>query len=102
MFAGIEGFGADDAWWETALTMEHHRVTNTPFSGGASDIYKCFDQIARPLQYRIADAAGLPHPILTAYINYQDNLLIRNLLALGLGPPCQQTNGHQILTKMSG
>ena len=85
-------FGADDAWYETAFNIEHHRVTNTHYSGGASDIYKCFDQICWPLLYRIATAAGIPHKILTAYISFQDNLSIFNNLALGLGTPYQRQN----------
>ena len=28
MYAGVEGVGADDAWWETSLTIEYNRVTN--------------------------------------------------------------------------
>ena len=60
MNAGTEATGSQDAWWETALTMEHCRITGTPFSGGASDIYKCFDQLPRHLVYHLAHSAGMP------------------------------------------
>ena len=49
MFAGTESVGAEDAWFDTALHLELYRVTNTPYSGSAADIYKCFDQVSRPL-----------------------------------------------------
>ena len=39
------------------------------------DIYKCFDQIPRGLLYHIAAIAGFPTSVLTAYRNYQTNLL---------------------------
>ena len=28
MFAGVEGFGADDSWFETAIQLEHNRTHN--------------------------------------------------------------------------
>ena len=31
MYAGIEGFGADDAWWSTAMHLEHNRAKNVGF-----------------------------------------------------------------------
>ena len=67
MYAGIEGAGADDAWYETSLCIEHCRVIGTPYAGGASDIYKCFDQLPRSMVYHLAHVAGLPDGILTAF-----------------------------------
>jgi hypothetical protein len=49
MYAGIEGRGAADAAYTTALILEYCKLTKTPYSGGAADILKCFDQIQRPL-----------------------------------------------------
>ena len=45
MFAGIEGFGAEDAWYETSLQIENCKTHNRDFSGNATDIFKCFDQL---------------------------------------------------------
>ena len=84
MFAGIEGVGADDAWWETALNIELHQIGDTPCSGAAADIYKCFDQISRPLLYQLARAAGMPERIVDAHARYQNNLDVYNAMALGL------------------
>ena len=72
MFAGIEGFGAEDAWWESSLQIEHCKMFNKDFSGNATDIFKCFDQRERPLIYLIAKVAGIPTPILSAYQRYQE------------------------------
>ena len=85
MFAGFVGLGTEDAWYETALEIERHRLNNTPHSGSATDIWKCFDQINRPLLYRIATTAGLPHFFVDAYARFQEQLLIHNALATGLG-----------------
>ena len=87
MYAGVEGRGAGDAWWETALTIEKHSVDNTPYAGRATDIFKCFDQIVRDLVYYLADVAGMPKKILNTYRRYQEALRTRNAVAGGLGTP---------------
>ena len=93
MFAGVEGCGAEDGWYETSLTMEHFRLTNTPFAGAASDIYKCFDQINRTLLYHILQIAGMPKNIISAYARYQEGLNVYNSLAAGLGEKHIRLNG---------
>ena len=60
--------------------MDHRTV-----SGGAVDIHKCFDQILRPVVYKVARLAGMPRPVLDAYERYQESLTIRNAVAGGLG-----------------
>ena len=47
MFAGIEGRGAADASYETAIALELAKLENKAFVGGAADVYKCFDQVQR-------------------------------------------------------
>jgi hypothetical protein len=49
MFAGVPNVGAEDAWYITALEMEHAQLSGIPASGGSADIHKCFDQLSRPL-----------------------------------------------------
>lgn len=49
------------------------------------DIAKCFDQISRPLLYRLAEAAGMPPGILSAYKRYQESLKVHNTIAKGIG-----------------
>ena len=87
MFAGVPEIGADDAWWETALDLEEHNMTGTPFSGAGVDVFKCFDQIVRDLVYYLADVAGMPNKILNTYRRYQEALQTRNAVAGGLGTP---------------
>ena len=54
-------------------------------TGGAVDIYKCFDQILRPVIYKVASLAGMPSSVLNAYERFQENITIRNSVAGGLG-----------------
>ena len=56
-------------------------------TGGAADIYKCFDQIDRTLLHRILKEAGMPAAILQPYRNFLDNLEVYNTVAGGLGQP---------------
>jgi hypothetical protein len=55
MFAGVEGKGAADAVYNTALRIELCKILGEDFAGAAADIYKCFDQIQRPLLYAILE-----------------------------------------------
>eukprot|EP00969_Alexandrium_andersonii_P057883 2550111-Alexandrium_andersonii.AAC.1 len=64
MFAGIRGKGASQAWWLTSLAMERHDMDHTNWAVGAVDCYKCFDQIARPLLYRLLLEGGFPSRVL--------------------------------------
>ena len=58
MFAGIEGQGAEEAAYSTALFLEHCKLSKTEFTGGAADIYKFFDQVQRDLLYDLLEKAG--------------------------------------------
>ena len=87
MFAGIPGVGASDAWYSTATIIENCTLHNIPMTGGSADIRKCFDEIQRPLLYIIAYCAGMPRPILRAYVMYIENLVIHNNLVGNLGKP---------------
>ena len=49
MYAGVEGKGAADAAYSTGLLIEWCRLAGVGYSGGAADIYKCFDQVVRPV-----------------------------------------------------
>jgi hypothetical protein len=53
------------------------------YSGGAADIYKCFDQVERQIVYKLLEEAGIPKGILTAYRNFQEVLQVRNTVAGG-------------------
>ena len=60
MYGGIQGIGASEAWFATSIDIEWALASNTPLIGGALDLFKCFDQIMRPLLYAILRIAGLP------------------------------------------
>ena len=53
MFAGVEGQGAEEAAYSTALFLEHCHLHHKAFTGGAADIFKFFDQVQRKLLYKI-------------------------------------------------
>ncbi len=81
----LPGTGAEDAWYITAIVMEHLRCHDIPLSGGASDIYKCFDQICRDLLKAILLAAGFPRRLLFPYFSMIDHLEVFNSFAGHLG-----------------
>ena len=62
MYAGVQGRGAQDAWYTTALDLEEAFMNAQPVTGGAVDIHKCFDQILRPVVYKLSAMAGVPGP----------------------------------------
>ena len=76
MFAGVDGEGAMDAWWETALDLELLDLVGTHFTAGAIDIAKCFDKIRRPLLKLLCEHERLPYRILEPYIRYQQQLAL--------------------------
>ena len=61
MYGGIQGVGASEAWFATSIDVEWALISGTPLIGGALDLYKCFDQIMRPLLYSVLRIAGLPN-----------------------------------------
>eukprot|EP00973_Karenia_brevis_P059889 8336919-Karenia_brevis.AAC.1 len=87
MFGGMPGVGAEDAWYLTAMTAELDLLEHNPHIGGTLDLYKCFDQVVRPLFYTILLLAGLPTTILTAYINFLEHSQIYNSFAGCVGQP---------------
>ena len=93
MYAGVPGVGAEEAWWTTAIDFEDLQCRGLHFTGGAVDIYKCFDQVVRSLVYAVARAAGMPARILTAYAAYHENLHIHNSISGGLGQAYARRNG---------
>ena len=93
MFGGVQGVGAAEAWYTTALDIEHALTHSVPLVGGALDLFKCFDQILRPLLYEILRISGLPEPILTAYANYQEQMLMYNSLNGAIGIPHKHPAG---------
>lgn len=83
--AGVEGQGAADAAYETAVRMELDRLRGEACTGGAADVYKCFEQIRRQLLYKIMEETGMPQRIRRACQNFQENLEVHNTIAGGMG-----------------
>eukprot|EP00969_Alexandrium_andersonii_P000432 18974-Alexandrium_andersonii.AAC.1 len=48
MFVGVKGRGAQDAWPRTARAIESERIRGRHVAATAFDMYKCYDQLARP------------------------------------------------------
>ena len=93
MYAGVPGKSAADAAYKTATTIEWCRLAQQQYVGGSADIYKCFDQIVRPLVDRMLQAAGMPAKIRRTYVQYIDNLQVRNTVAGGLGKAYSRPTG---------
>ena len=89
MFAGVPGAGAEEGWYLTQLDFEIKRLTGSQVAAGSIDVYKCFDQIVRPLVVALARAAGMPTAVLSTYEAFQDNLAVYNHIGTGLGTPHQ-------------
>ena len=87
IYAGIEGKGAADAAYATAMEIEYCRLTGKPYTGGAADIFKWFDQVRRDIVYKLLDAAGMPRQITQTYRRFLEALVVRNTVAGGLGEP---------------
>ena len=60
IYAGIEGQGANDASYATAVEIELRRVHNAEYTGGAADIYKYGAQIRREIVYKVLEEEGMP------------------------------------------
>ena len=93
IFGGIQGVGSSEAWYATAVDVEWAMTHNIPIIGGTLDLYKCFDQILRPLLYVVLRLSGFPECVLTAYINFQENMHIHNTVHGSIGKPHQHPAG---------
>ena len=88
MYAGVKGRGAQGAWYTTAMDLEKAFVADgTTLTGGAVDIYKCFDQVRREVVHRLLEAAGMPKQITLADRSFLEALVVRNTVAGGRGEP---------------
>ncbi len=67
------------------MRIELSNLRNENFAAAAADIYKCFDQIQRPLLYEIMEKAGMAKEILSAYKSSQEELKVRKTISGGLG-----------------
>ena len=87
MYEGLQGAGADDAWYSKSLEVEHAMLYGLPLVGAITDLYKCFDQIIRLIAYIILLISGFPANVLTAYVNYQQDAEIYFSFSGHIGRP---------------
>ena len=90
MHAGTSSNGAEDAWWRTALDHELARLQGKEVTGGSADIFKCFDQVQRPLLKVLLQMSGCPSRVVEPYMRYLDQMVIYNSVAGTLGEPHQR------------
>ena len=93
MYAGVPGRGAVDAWHEVLTRIEAMKLDDKNYCGGVADIAKFFDQLRRPMLYRVAEAAGMPPKVLKAYKAYLEALIVYNVLAGRIGKPHRRKCG---------
>ncbi len=87
--AGVPDKGAPDGWLKTAIDLEFARVNNIQIAGGSIDVYKCFDQLNKPLIIQLAKEAGMPARVLTAYANYINNMQVHFQVGNSVDQPHQ-------------
>ena len=87
IFAGVPGRGAEDAWYLTSLAFEEHRTQGRDISGGAADIFKCFDQVCRPLLYALLERTGCPSQLVDTYRAFVEHVQVYNNLVGSIGQP---------------
>ena len=71
----------------TAMWAETQRLAERAHGGFAVDIFKCFDQVQRPLLFALLDVGGFPQQVLGPYSRFMNGLTVRNSLAGCLGVP---------------
>ena len=77
MCAGVPEMGAADGSYGLALQIEATAANKERVAGGAADIYKCLDQVQRPILDQVFKLAGLPQGGLDAYTRHQENVTVR-------------------------
>ena len=81
MFGGMQGAGAEDAWYGTSLEVEHAVLFHIPMVGAVVDLMKYFDKIMQTSLYCILSIAELSHGILLAHAQFQVSLIIHHTIA---------------------
>ena len=70
MFAGKPGISAQDAWYGASADFELAHLQDTAYAGDTLDLYKCFDQVCKPLLTSILLLAGFPKGVMAAYFTF--------------------------------
>ena len=93
ILAGTTNNGAEDAWWQSSIFFENATLQGKDYTGGAADIYKCFDQVLRQLLVDMLEQGGMDKSIICAYSRYMDGLTVYNSVANSLGAPHKLPTG---------
>ena len=72
MVGGTTGQGAADGSLRTALMVEKCKVLQIAFTGGVTDVYKCFDQLIRHTIYVLLRVGGMPEKVINAYARFHE------------------------------
>ena len=65
----------------------HRAMHKNIFKGGSADIYKCFDQVIRPLLLELLKLSGCPSRVVEPYMRYLEGMIVYNSVAGTLGEP---------------
>ena len=58
-------------------------------------MYKCFDQIQRPLMYKLLRRGGMPEKVLGTYAKFLEALSVRNNIVGGIGTPYKPSDQRE-------
>ena len=87
MYAGAGGRSASEASWLLSFEVEKAKACEEPISALSIDIFKCFDQVCRPILYSILQRLGAPVGVLAGWYNMMQQLSIYNCLSNSTGMP---------------
>ena len=76
---------AEEAWYTTAILLERARLQGQLATGASVHIRKRFDQILRPLLYKILEEAEMPTKISEPYKRFLQAIHVQNMVAGGFG-----------------
>eukprot|EP00969_Alexandrium_andersonii_P084532 3728168-Alexandrium_andersonii.AAC.1 len=85
MHGGFAGGSATGASWGLGLDLEDSRAKGLNMVGVSIDIYKCFDQLPRPLDRQLLQRMGAPAHMVTPWWSFVQSLRIVNVLADSVG-----------------
>ena len=85
MYAGVPERAASEASWLLSHHLELAKLQGRQMVGLSVDLFKCFDQLSRPLLYRIAQRLGAPCGLLAGWFSMLSQLSVINVLSNGVG-----------------
>ena len=85
--------GCEDAFWGTALDVEHALLMDEPLSGCSIDFQKAFDRVPKDIVFALAEHMGFPAQVLQALKSMYCNLTRHFRIGAFVGKGFKSTRG---------